>query len=640
VLVADELPAGLALVPDGATGEGWVCGVLGRVVTCARPSLAALATAPVIRLEVQVDPGFQQRRIDNEAVVSSSTTDIDLSNNRSTAGFDVTFSADLELTKTHDPDVPVVAGQPVTFDLVVRNDGPSDAQAPIVVRDTLPPGLSYLAAGSLWSCTTSGTPAVDQQVECILNGDEPLRAGTAAPVLTLTVQVGADVAAGELVNRAAVSSSTPDPKPGNNTDTDPIIVTTMADLVVAKSHAGPVRVGGALAFGVVVTNAGPSEARDVMVTDVLPDGLTFVSAAGTDWTCTSPAGQVRCELAGPLAPGASAPPVTVTATVEPTAFPGVENVVDVTTSTPETTTDNNRATDRVVVPPLVDLAINKSHAGSFTVGQQGTYTLAVTNAGPTPDPGPQTITDTLPTGLSFVSAAGPGWACSAAGATVTCVREAVLQVGASAAVSLVVAVGPEAAPSAVNTASVSTPSSETTTANNTDADPTVVIPVSVLTIDKSVADLDGDLVTYLVVVANTGPNATSAPIVVVDPLLEGLSFVSVAGSGWACSEGRTVTCTFAAPLPVGGEAAFELVARLVADPGVTVRNVASIIDGESTVVTDDAVVTSPTEGGGSGGGAGSGGLADSGADMARQLALALLLLVLGAAAVQRAHRLG
>ncbi|MCU0283278.1 MAG: DUF11 domain-containing protein, partial [Candidatus Nanopelagicales bacterium] len=209
------------------------------------------------------------------------------------------------------------------------------------------------------------------------------------------------------------------------------------------------------------------------------------------------------------------------------------------------------------------------------------------------------------------------------------------------AVSLVVAVGPQAAPSVVNAASVATPSQETTTTNSADADPTVVIPVSVLTLDKSVAGVDGDLVTYTITVGNTGPNATVAPIVVVDPLPEGLVFEAVAGAGWVCSQGQTVTCTYAASLAVSGEASFELAARLVADAGDEVRNVASIVSGNGTVVSDDAVVTSPDQGGGSAGGGdggASGGLADSGADVARQVGLALLLVVLGAASVVRSRR--
>ena len=50
-----------------------------------------------------------------------------------------------------------------------------------------------------------------------------------------------------------------------------------------------------------------------------------------------------------------------------------------------------------------DLAITKTHTGSFTAGSDGTYTLTVTNHGPSPTSGTTTVTDTLPAGESFVS---------------------------------------------------------------------------------------------------------------------------------------------------------------------------------------------------------------------------------------------
>jgi uncharacterized repeat protein (TIGR01451 family) len=310
----------------------------------------------------------------------------------------------------------------------------------------------------------------------------------------------------------------------------------------------------------------------------------------------------------------------------------VENVVVGSTATPESTTKNNTATDPVTVPPLVDLAIDKAHTGSFTVGTNGTYTLTVTNNGPTDDPGPQTITDTLPTGLTYVSGTGSGWSCSAAGQAVTCKRSANLAVGATSIVTLIVGVGPAAAPSVVNTATVTTPSTETSTLNNTDSDATTVIPVSVLTIVKDVAEVDGDQVTYLITVGNSGPNATTAPIVVSDPLPSGLQFISVSGDGWACTEGQVVTCTYGASLQVGGSASFELMTRLTADPGTEVENVASVVGSnpDGGVVSDDAVVVTPDKPEGD---SSSRGLADTGATVGSFGLLALAMLVLGGAAV-------
>src|SRR5688572_32344696 len=47
----------------------------------------------------------------------------------------------------------------------------------------------------------------------------------------------------------------------------------------------------------------------------------------------------------------------------------------------------------------------------------------VRNVGTLPAPGPMTLTDTLPAGLTYVSGTGSGWSCSAAEQTVTCGKD-------------------------------------------------------------------------------------------------------------------------------------------------------------------------------------------------------------------------
>ena len=79
------------------------------------------------------------------------------------------------------------------------------------------------------------------------------------------------------------------------------------------------------------------------------------------------------------------------------------------------------------VPPV--LSITKTHAGTFTLGEaNAAYTITVSNqngAGPTV--GGVTVTDTLPSGLSFVSIAGAGWNCGG----YSCTRIDALAGGAS-----------------------------------------------------------------------------------------------------------------------------------------------------------------------------------------------------------------
>ena len=96
-------------------------------------------------------------------------------------------------------------------------------------------------------------------------------------------------------------------------------------------------------------------------------------------------------------------PISLVVTVEPGAYPGVDNTATVDSTTPETDPSDNSSTDHVTVPPLVDLAISKSHRDPVSVGHQATYRLTVVNHGPTADPGPVRVTDPLPDGLTFVS---------------------------------------------------------------------------------------------------------------------------------------------------------------------------------------------------------------------------------------------
>jgi uncharacterized repeat protein (TIGR01451 family) len=141
-------------------------------------------------------------------------------------------------------------------------------------------------------------------------------------------------------------------------------------------------VGDDLSFTLTVANAGPSEARRVVLTDTLPTGLTFVSATGAGWTWRRRRRRLRPRYAA--GPGATAPPVTVTATVEASAYPSAVNTATVDGSTLDPDPTNNTATDTVNVPPLVNLAITKAHTG--TPGRHpATYTLVVTNDGPTDD---------------------------------------------------------------------------------------------------------------------------------------------------------------------------------------------------------------------------------------------------------------
>lgn len=597
ISVSDQLPAGLTDVT--ATGTGWTCTTAPFV--CSRASLAPGA-APTITVEATVSSGVPGGTVlTNTATVSTVTPGDALGDNEDDADVTTTTSADMTLVKTH-TGTPV-AGSTFTFELTATNDGPSDAQGPITIDDHLPVGMTFRSANDAWSCVASAASNSGQDVFCTLVAGGPVAAGDSAPTLAMLVDVASDQSGVVLVNTAEVDAATTDPDTDNNTDTDTVTPTDEVDLSITKSHTGPVEVGERLTFTIGVHNDGPSEARDVVVTDTLPTGLTLVSAAGTGWTCVTG----TCTLTDPLAVAADASPITVVADVTPAAYPDVTNVVGVTTSSDDTDDSNDEARDRVVVPPKVDLGIVKKLDGTLRVGANGTYTLTVGNQGPTADPGVVTVTDQLPAGLTYVAAKATGWECGAVQQLVTCTRTGSFAVDASEAIVLTVGVGAAAYPSVVNTAQVASPAVDTDPSDNASSVPSVVAGSSLLSIDKSLDEQDGRQAVWSIKVTNKGPTVTTAPIVVTDDLPKTLSFVSATGDGWTCSEAaRVVTCTYAGPLAVGATATISVTTKIIVDDGSTVTNVASVdggnsVDdgsgsndpGEGQTVSDDATVTAP-----------------------------------------------
>ncbi len=252
-----------------------------------------------------------------------------------------------------------------------------------------------------------------------------------------------------------------------------------ADLSVSKIASSNPVVGGNLTYTVVVTNNGPDTATGVTLTDPLPTGTTFASATPTQGSCSG-TGTVTCSL-GSLANGAKA---TVTIVVQPTASGNVSNTANVSDQQTDPQANNTAtvvATASVAAgappppvvepcqtnpaacapppPPTADLSVTKT--ASTTTSKSGntiTYTVTVTNSGPDTATG-VTLTDTLPAGVTLVSAPA---GCSGT-STVTCTIGS-LSSGGTATVTIVVST--TTAGSITNTASVTGGQTDPTTTNN------------------------------------------------------------------------------------------------------------------------------------------------------------------------------
>ncbi|MBL8995684.1 MAG: DUF11 domain-containing protein, partial [Gemmatimonadetes bacterium] len=500
----------------------------------------------------------------------------------------VTPTADLSITKT-DGVATVNQGGTLTYTIVASNAGPS-AVTGATVTDNFPAllgGVTWTCAASAGSaCPASGSGDIAASVN-LLSGGSATFTATATVIATGSINNTATIAAPAGINDPA----------GNNSATDVTAVTVTADLAISKTDGvANVNVGSTVTYTIVASNAGPSAVTGATVTDNLPPQL-----AGATWTCTGAGGAVcPASGAGNIAavvdlPAGAAATFALTATVASggtiTNTATITAPVGVTDPTP----GNNGATDATTVS-VPDLAVSKTHSGSFTIGTNALFTIAVQNVGTAPTVGPITVTDTLLTGLSFVSATGTGWSCGAAGAVVTCTLPGPLAPTASSSIALTVGVAAAAAPSVTNRAHVST-ASDGNAANDVATDIAAVFPP----VDVAIAKVPvgvfrvGGTGTYLLTVTNVGTAPTLGPITVVDTLPTGLRFQSATGTGWTCTENAgVVTCATSSVLAVGAATDITLLVDvdLAALPSVINRATVST-PGDDIAAGNNVVATAP-----------------------------------------------
>jgi uncharacterized repeat protein (TIGR01451 family) len=122
----------------------------------------------------------------------------------------------------------------------------------------------------------------------------------------VVVRVNPEVLPGTvLVNNASVASDADDPNNGNNIVSAPTTVQTSADVSVVKtSDAAVYKPSSLVTYQVTVANNGPSTARDVVVTDNLPEAKQAIYQSDTGGCAFSSPNLLTCNM-GDLAVGQS-----------------------------------------------------------------------------------------------------------------------------------------------------------------------------------------------------------------------------------------------------------------------------------------------------------------------------------------------
>jgi len=513
-------------------------------------------------------------------------------------------------------------GDVLEYAVTVDNAEGQDTATELVVSDEIPAGTLYVdgsavvTPGSCVPVKNSGRSVAESDgvVTAYLGSGASstaggsLRAGcSSGPAYTLTFQVTVvDSAAFEqlIVNVASADYRGLDAGYLFTSSSNEVeaLVGAVADLVLTKTAtvAEPIA-GQTMSFKLAVANEGPSQAdADIVVTDTLPTGLTY---AGYDlsnspgWACDDVGQDITCTLGVILVAGQSAPDLFVFATVDssPLETP-ITNVATVTSPTLDPDATNNTSNVTFTPSLQVDLAITKL-ATTFTSPGSGSYTMVVTNNGPSGYEagavGP-TITDTLPAGVTCAVPAGAGWDCSASPVVTFTSALGTLAAGESIEVVLPVDVDTAIATTATNTASVELGVNDPMTANNTatsQSDVSVTSDLDITKVPEATPVVAGSTMVWDLTVTNNGPAATPASppssnsVVVQDSLPPGMRFVSsVDPTGWTCgadtplvTEQQTVTCTYSGSLAVADPQVIPITVSLDGSVGgVPLTNIASV----------------------------------------------------------------
>ena len=364
-------------------------------------------------------------------------------------------------------------GDNVTYTVTVTNDGIGDAKD-VVVRDVLGEGLKFVSATGNYSfdeATRTVTWIVD------------LAKGESKVFSVIATVVGY----GNVTNYLVVGNKTA----GVNVTVPEIIPDKTANI------SNP-NFGDNVNYTVTVTNDGIGDAKDVVVRDVLGEGLTFVDATGNysfdeatrtvTWIVDLAKGESRTFYVNTIVSG----------------YGNVTNSLVV----------GNKTTGvNVTVPEIIPDKTVDNEIPNF--GDNVTYTVTVTNDG-IGDANNVVITDVLDKGLKFLNATG-NFTYDEKTGTITWIVD--LAKGETKTFNVNVTVlGYGVLP---NTVAV----------GNKTAVRNITVPEIITVKEVNSSDIHiGDEITYTITVSNPGKiNATN--VVIRDILPEGLKFINASNGG-------------------------------------------------------------------------------------------------------------
>ena len=374
-----------------------------NVIAC-RVGVVGAGQTVSIHIVTDTDPGLAAGDATNTAVVGSLANDVHLTNNTATATVAVQRLTNVAISSSVSTDTPA-AGQEVTYTGYLVNNGPSTA-VNVNGETTFPPGFVPVsfdvpASGCTWNQTPPADPAsvpwqnFQYVLTCMVLPQFAVSPPGSSATDVVVMHIPGDTPAGAYTTTAVVRNDTPETTLADNTTSQTVLVQRVSDTSITKTlvEPNPLVAGQPATWRLTVHNAGPSIADNVVASDNVPTGMTYVSATVEGGAaCPAPttndlrAGDtatiVQCPL-GTLAVGASAS-VLVTFGVNPdTAGADLCNTALVGSGSLDPNVTDNQATACGSVTASVDIAVTLSPATQTTVsGGQVQLTATVRNNGP------------------------------------------------------------------------------------------------------------------------------------------------------------------------------------------------------------------------------------------------------------------
>lgn len=337
-----------------------------------------------LTITAAVDLWTAGSRITNVASITAADQADNVPGNNEDEAAVTVQSADLWLNKSVSDSFPN-EGDLVDYVLELSNAGPDDA-TDVEVTDYLPYGVTYVTASdsngfdsgnSIWTV--------------------PLVAANSSTTLTITVAVDALTGGQAITNTAAIhSAGQTDPQDFNNEDSAVFRVRWL-DLGITKTvDRDYANVGETVAYTLRLENAGPDDATNVEVLDLLPDGVTY--ATSSDMNSYDSSNGIWSVRSLPVAGSTT---LVINATVnEGTGGQTIHNSASISSADQADHSAGNDSDQASFSVRVADLGVSQAVTdGSTASGRDLVYTVTVVNAGPDMA-GNVNVTHTLPAGVT------------------------------------------------------------------------------------------------------------------------------------------------------------------------------------------------------------------------------------------------